>query len=101
MNEKIHPAPDKWDRTYNIDFYIQIGEKYIGLQIKPISNGRALNQYQWIQMHQKNHARFEKEYGGKVFFIFSIKSSGNKKIIYNTEVIEDIRNEIMKLKNKL
>lgn len=98
LNEKIHPAPDRWDRSYNIDFYIQIGEKYIGLQIKPISNGRSLNQYQWIQMHQKNHRRFENEFGGKVFFIFSIKSTGNKKIIHNTDVIEDIKNEIMRLK---
>ncbi len=27
------------NRLYNVDFYIQIGEKYIGIQIKPITNG--------------------------------------------------------------
>jgi len=31
---KIHPAPDVWDRLYNVDFYIQINNYYIGLQIK-------------------------------------------------------------------
>ncbi len=37
MGVEIKPAPDEWDRLYNVDFYIQVGEKYIGLQIKPIS----------------------------------------------------------------
>jgi len=32
---KIEPAPDEWDRRYNVDFFIKINDKYIGLQIKP------------------------------------------------------------------
>jgi len=35
--------------------------------------------------------------GGRVFFIYSIKS-GKKKKIYNIDVIEEIRNEIERLK---
>lgn len=35
LNVKIEPAPDKWDRLYNVDFYIKINDKYIGIQIKP------------------------------------------------------------------
>lgn len=31
----VEPAPDAWDRGYNVDFFIKVGEKYIGLQIKP------------------------------------------------------------------
>jgi len=31
LNTKIEPAPDKWDRLYNVDFFIKIGKKYIGL----------------------------------------------------------------------
>lgn len=96
LNVKIHPAPDKWDRTYNVDFYIQINEKYIGLQIKPISSGLALNQYQWIKMHEESHKRFQEVFGGRVFFIYSIKS-GNKKKIYNTDVIPEIVTEIKQL----
>jgi len=57
---KIEPAPDNWDRTYSVDFFIQVGEKYIGIQIKPIESGQALNQYQWIEMHKVNHEKFEK-----------------------------------------
>ncbi len=39
-----------------------------------------------------------KKYGGKVFYIISIKD-GNKKIIHDTEVIEEIRKEIERLQN--
>ena len=98
LGVKIHPAPDEWDRTYNVDFYIKVAEKYIGLQIKPISSGLALDQYQWDKMHEVNHKRFEKKFGGKVFFVYSIKS-GKKKKIYNTEVIEEIKNEIKRLQS--
>ena len=30
---KIEPAPDEWDRLYNVDFFIKMNDKYIGLQI--------------------------------------------------------------------
>jgi len=94
---KIEPAPDEWDRTYGVDFYIKVSGSYIGLQVKPISAGKSLNDYQWIEMHKKNHARFESKYGGKVFFVFSVKGANDKKIIYNTEVIDQILAEIKRL----
>ena len=97
LGVKIQPAPDEWDRTFNVDFYIEVGEKFIGLQIKPISSGQALNQYQWIKMHEVNHEKYRNKFGGQVFFIYSVKS-GNKKNIYNVEVIEKIQQEIEKLK---
>jgi len=97
LGVKIQPAPDEWDRTFNVDFYIGVMEKFIGLQIKPISSGQALNQYQWIKMHEVNHEKFKNKFGGRVFFIYSIKS-GKKKKIYNIDVIEEIRNEIERLK---
>lgn len=94
---KIQPAPDEWDRTFNVDFYIQVDDKYIGLQIKPISSGRALDYYQWDRMHEVNHEKFRKKFGGQVFFIYSVKS-GKKKIIHNVEVIDEIQKEIERLK---
>lgn len=97
VGEKIKAAPDKWDRTYNVDFFIKVADRFIGIQIKPIESGQALNQYQWVEMHKKNHERFEKNFGGKAFFVYSIKSSGKKKRIYNTEVIEEIITEIKRL----
>jgi hypothetical protein len=97
VEHKIEPAPDNWDRSYGVDFFIKLGEKYIGIQIKPIASGQALNQYQWIEMHKASHSRFEQEFGGKVFFVYSIKSSTGKKKIYNTEVINEIIEEIKRL----
>ena len=99
IGQKVEPAPDNWDRTYGVDFFIKINQKYIGIQIKPIASGLSLNQYQWIEMQKKNHERFEKEFGGKVFFVFSTKSSSGTKKIYNTEVIEQIAKEINRLNN--
>ena len=96
----IHPAEDKWDRTYSVDFFIEVKDKFIGLQIKPIASGQALNQYQWIEMHMINHQRFEHDFGGKVFFIYSEKTSSGKKRIYNEEVIGQITDEIKRLENK-
>jgi hypothetical protein len=87
---EIHAAPDEWDRTYCVDFCIHINDKYIGLQIKPISSGLALNQYQWDEMHRSAHEKFTKRYGGRVFFIYSVKGAGKKKEIHNTEVISEI-----------
>ncbi|MBW6516627.1 MAG: MjaI family restriction endonuclease [Candidatus Cloacimonetes bacterium] len=99
ISRNIDPAPDKWDRPYSVDFFIKVKNNYIGLQIKPISSGQSLNQYQWIEMHTANHERFEKDFGGKVFFVFSTKSSSGKKMIYNTEAIQDIIDEIKRLEN--
>jgi hypothetical protein len=96
LGVKIEPAPDEWDRTYNVDFFIQIRDRFIGLQVKSVS-GRALDYYQWERMHEVNHKRFEEKYGSKVFFVYSTKS-GTKKVIHNKEVIDKIREEIDRLK---
>jgi len=97
LGYKIEPAPDKWDRLFNVDFFIKIKEKYIGLQIKPVNQGIQLSQiFKEKELQQKSYIKFEKEYGGKVFYIFSSKSNG-KKVIMNPEVIEEIRVEIKRL----
>jgi hypothetical protein len=100
LGVKIDPAPDNWDRTYGVDFSIKIENRFIGLQIKPISSGQSLNQYQWIEMHSKSHEKFKKDFGGKVFFIYSTKSSGKKKKIHNIEIIDEISAEIERLKKE-
>ena len=50
-------------------------------------------------MHEVNHEKFRKKFGGQVFFVYSVKS-GKKKKIYNIEVIEEIRKEIERLKKE-
>jgi hypothetical protein len=96
---KIESAPDEWDRLYNVDFFIRIKDKYVGLQIKPASGVSHIPQIFKEQAIQHNtHNEFSEKYGGKVFYIISIKD-GNKKVIHNTEVIEEIRKEIERLQN--
>lgn len=96
LKVEIKPAPDEWDRLYNVDFYIEINGKYIGLQIKPISYDRAPEFYKWKESLAEAHKKFEQEVSGKVFIVFSAKK-GDKKHILNPEILNEIRNEIEKL----
>ena len=97
---KIEPAPDEWDRLYNIDFYIMINGKYIGLQIKPVNGGIQLNQiFKEREIQKNSHEKFSNEFGGRVFYIFSVKENGNKKIA-NIDVIEEIKKDIRRLKTQ-
>lgn len=97
LGVKIQPAPDEWDRAYNVDFFVQVDDKYIGLQIKSVS-GLALDHYQWEHMHEVAHDKFKEKYGGKVFFVYSRKK--NKKArIDNPGVISAIKDEIAILQN--
>ena len=97
LNIKINSAPDEWDRSYSVDFYIKIKDEiYIGLQIKPVS-GKPIDFYQIQNFHKTNHTKFSNKYKGKVFFVFSETVGGTKKI-KNLEVIDEIKEEIERLK---
>ena len=95
---KIEPAPDEWDRLFNVDFFIKIKDRYIGLQIKPANQSIQLSQiFKEKDLQLKSHEIFTKQYGGKVFYVFSSKV-GERKEIMNKEVIDEIRQEIERLK---
>lgn len=95
---KIEPAPDDWDRGYNVDFFIKIKEKYIGLQIKPTGYEYMTQIINERTQQKSTHDKFTKKYGGKVFYIFSVKDEKTKnKIIANKEVIDEIKKEIKRL----
>ncbi len=93
---KIHAAPDKWDRGYNVDFYIETNGGYIGLQIKPAGYAYITQIINELEFQKKTHEKFTQKYGGKVFYIISI-ADGKTKIIYNQDVIDEIRKEIKRL----
>ncbi len=99
LGVEIEPAPDKWDRLYNVDFYIQVGSKYIGLQIKPITYEQTPEVYRWKEWLSRTHKKFTEDLGGGVFIVFSIKKD-RKKEIYNPEVIDEIKNTIKILERK-
>jgi len=94
----IQPAPDEWDRLFNVDFFMQIGEKFIGLQIKPVYSGIQLPEiFKEYGLQSETHKKFTEVFGGKVFYLFSAKV-GEKKEIRNKEVIDEIKQEIIRLK---
>ena len=98
LNVAVEPAPDEWDRLFNVDFYIQINEKYIGLQIKPVNTGIQLPEiHKEYALQYETHKKFTTKFGGKVFYIFS-KKLNDKKEIVNKEVINEIQQEIIRLK---
>jgi len=96
LGVKIEPAPDEWDRLYNVDFFIKVGEKYIGLQVCPAGYPYITEIIKELEIAKKTHKKFTEKYGGKVFYILSVKKNG-KKVIYNTEVIPEIKKEISRL----
>ena len=97
LRVKIEPAPDEWDRLFNVDFFIKIKDKFIGLQIKPAGYAFIIQIINERKNQEATHIKFTAKYGGKVFYVISIKE-GDKKKIYNTEVIEEIKQEIERLK---
>lgn len=99
LGVKVEPAADEWDRGYNVDFFIKVKDKYIGLQIKPAGFAYITQIINEFEFQKKTHERFTAKYGGKVFYIISIKE-GKKKTIYNPEVVEEIREEIKRLEKK-
>lgn len=74
LGVKIESAPDEWDRLFNVDFFIKMGEKYIGLQIKPekqVSNCRKfLRNMHCKKIHIKNLLKYLAE---KYFMFIQLK----------------------------
>ena len=96
----IKPAPDECDRLYNVDFFIEVNGKHIGIQIKPVTFEHTFEEHKWKNMQETSHAKFEQKFGGKVFTVFSAKVGG-KKVILNREVIEQIKQEIRRLRGEV
>lgn len=92
----VEPAPDEWDRGYNVDFFIRVKDKYIGIQIKPAGYAYIPQIINELEFQKETHEKFTAKYGGRVFYIISVKE-GKKKIIHNREIIEEIRREIERL----
>lgn len=93
----IEPAPDEWDRLFNVDFSIKVQDKFLGLQIKPAGGVSHIPQiFKERELQEATHKKFTAKFGGKVFYVISVKQ-GDKKTIQNAEVIDEIRNEIKRL----
>jgi len=92
----IEPAPDEWDRLYNVDFFIRVNGKHIGIQVKPAGYAYLPQIIKELKFQKKTHEKFTAKYGGKVFYVISVRE-GNRKVIQNLEVIEEIKDELKRL----
>jgi hypothetical protein len=97
LGVEVKPAPDEWDRGYNVDFFIPVNGKYIGLQIKPAGYAYIPQIIAEAGFQKKTHEKFTAKYGGKVFYIISIAEE-KRKVIHNKDVVEEIRREIERLR---
>ncbi len=84
------------DHAGDIDYLGKVGKKAFGIQIKPITANANFGNYKITERMSSSFKDFEEKYGGKVFVIFSTRI-GNKKVILNKEVIEEIKVEIDRL----
>ena len=82
------------DHAGDIDYIAKIGDKAIGIQIKPITAKANFGSYSLTERMKASFADFTEKFGGKVFIVFSLD-----KEIANKEVVDEIRKEIERLKS--
>ncbi|MEW6050695.1 MAG: MjaI family restriction endonuclease [Candidatus Zixiibacteriota bacterium] len=97
LRVEIKPASDEWDRLYNVDFFIPVKDRFIGLQIKPAGDTAHIPQiFKEHQIQQRTHEEFTAKFGSRVFYVVSITEGKGKKIC-NPEVVAEIQAEIARL----
>ncbi len=83
------------DHAGDIDFIGKVGDRAFGLQIKPITAHASLGNFSVTARMEQSFRDFEKQFGGRVFIVFSVEDK-----IKDKEVIDHIRAEISRLKKK-
>ena len=81
------------DHAGDIDYIAKVGNKALGIQIKPVTAKANFGNYSPTERMKASFADFEGKYGGRVFIIFSLDGE-----IGNKEVIAQIKKEIDRLK---
>jgi len=94
---EFEESDSELDHAGDIDYIGKVGNKAFGIQIKPITANANFGNYKITERMSSSFQNFEKKYGGKVYVIFSTRT-GDKKVIKNKEVIEEIKQEIIRLK---
>lgn len=83
------------DHAGDIDYMAKIGNKAIGIQIKPVTAKANFGSYSLTERMKSSFDDFTEKFGGKVFIIFSLD-----KEIANEEVIVKIKDEIERLRKQ-
>jgi len=82
------------DHAGDIDYIAKVGDKAVGIQIKPVTANANFGGYSLSERMKASFQNFTEQYGGKVFIVYSLKGE-----IANKEVIKDIETEIKRLNN--
>ncbi len=82
------------DHAGDIDYIAKIGDKAIGIQIKPITAKSNFGNYSATERMKASFKAFEEEFGGKVFVVFSLDGE-----IANNTVVAEIEAEIGRLRS--
>ncbi len=83
------------DHAGDIDFIGRVGNKAFGLQIKPVTAQASLGNFSATARMEQSFRDFERQFGGRVFIVYSIEDR-----IHNKEVIDQIDAEIIRLRKK-
>ena len=81
------------DHAGDIDFIGKVGKKAFGLKVKPITAHASLGNFSVTARMEQSFRDFERQFGGKVFIVFSVEDK-----IKNKEVVAEIKQEIERLK---
>lgn len=90
---RFEESEPELDHAGDIDFLGFVGDYAFGLQIKPVTSQSNFGNYSPSERMKSSFKDFTKRFKGKVFVIYSISEK-----IQNSEVIDEIRNEIERLK---
>ncbi len=82
------------DHAGDIDYVAKVGKYQFGIQIKPVTANANFGGYSLSERMKASFEDFTKRYGGKVFIVYSLRGE-----IANKEVIDQIRQEIGRLKS--
>lgn len=81
------------DHAGDIDYIAKVGNKALGVQIKPVTAKANFGNYSATERMKASFAEFQEKFGGKVFVVFSLDGE-----IANQEIIQEIQTEINRLK---
>ena len=93
-NVTFKESDPELDHAGDIDYVAEVGNYQFGIQIKPVTANANFGGYSLSERMKASFNDFTEKYGGKVFIVYSQKGE-----IANTEVIDSIREEIIRLQS--
>lgn len=93
---RFEESPSELDHAGDIDYLGYMTEELaFGIQIKPVTAKSNFGNYSVSERMKASFDSFKNDFGGNVFIVYSLDGE-----IANKDVIEEIRNEIIRLSEK-